>query len=322
MKTTKEKIIEIIKNKGQASPSDLAKELEVSRQVIHRHLSHLMEDGKIRKIGKPPKVFYKIKPKEKRSFVNLKEKTEEVISENFLHVTPSGKILKGVDGFRAWCEERNLPLKKTAKEYIDTIKKYNSYKKEGVIDATDKLKETFEDVFVDEAYYLDFYSIKRFGKTKLGKMLLYAKQSQDKKLIKNLIEEIKPKVVNFLDQKSIDAVGFVPPTVKRKLQLMKELEEGLSFAKPKLSILKVSSSIAVPQKTLSKLEDRIENARETFVLDEDRKFETVLLVDDAMGSGSTINEIAKKIKEQDVAKRVISLCLVGSFSGFEVISEV
>lgn len=322
MKTTKEKIIEIIQKREQVSPSDLAKELEVSRQVIHRHLNHLVEDEKLRKIGKPPKVFYKINVKKKRASVDLEKKTKEVILENFLHITATGRVFKGLDGFRTWCSERNLPLKKTAKEYSDTIKKYKNYKKKGVIDATDKLEETFEDVFVDKAYYLDFYSIERFGKTKLGKMLLYAKQSQDKKLIKQLIEEIKPKVKEFLDQKPIDAVGFVPPTVKRRLQLMKKLEEGLSFTKPKLSILKATSSVAVPQKTLSKLEDRIENARETFVLSEGREFKTVLLIDDAMGSGSTVNEIAKKIKKQKVAEKVMALCLVGSFSGFEVISEV
>lgn len=322
MGSTKEKIIKLAKNKGQVSPSGLVQKLGISRQAIHRHLNDLVEGGKLKKTGKPPKVFYKIKKDEEVFTSDLSEDIKKVISENFLHITPSGKNLVGVEGFNSWCNERDLPVKKTGKEYINTLKKYNEYKKDGIIDATEKLKDTFEEVFVDEAFYLDFYSIERFGKTKLGKMLLYAKQSQNKNLIKELIEEIKPRVKRFVEDKSVDAIGFVSPTVKREVQLIKELEKELSFTNPKLSLLKVTSEVAVPQKTLSKLEDRVENAQETFIVDDERKFKTVLLIDDAMGSGSTVNQIAKKIKKQKVAKKVLAICLVGSFSGFEVISEV
>jgi len=41
-----------------------------------------------------------------------------------------------------------------------------------------------------------------------------------------------------------------------------------------------------------------------------------------LGSGATINETAKKIKNQQVADTIIALAITGSFSGFEVISEV
>ncbi|MDO8575549.1 MAG: hypothetical protein Q7R78_02515 [bacterium] len=78
----------------------------------------------------------------------------------------------------------------------------------------------------------------------------------------------------------------------------------------------------MPQKTLNKLEDRIENAKRTIMVDEEKKFKTVLLIDDALGSGATINETAKKIKNQQLAETIIGLAITGSFSGFEVISEV
>ena len=43
-------------------------------------------------------------------------------------------------------------------------------------------------MYLDELYYLDFY-IERFGKTKLGQLLLYAKQSQSRTIIRELIKK-------------------------------------------------------------------------------------------------------------------------------------
>ena len=48
----------------------------------------------------------------------------------------------------------------------------------------------------------------------------------------------------------------------------------------------------------------------------------MLLIDDALGSGATLNETAQKIKSQRLAETVIGLAITGSFSGFEIISEV
>jgi predicted amidophosphoribosyltransferase len=78
----------------------------------------------------------------------------------------------------------------------------------------------------------------------------------------------------------------------------------------------------VPQKTLTKLEDRVENAKNTIVVDDTHTYDILLLIDDALGSGSTLNETAQKVKKQGLAKTIIGLAITGSFSGFEVISEV
>ena len=88
-------------------------------------------------------------------------------------------------------------------------------------------------------------------------------------------------------------------------------------------IEKAKTFVAVPQKTLSRLEDRIENATKTIIVTERARFKNILLIDDAVGSGATLNETAKKIKEQDICRgKVIGLALTGSFKGFDVISEV
>ena len=319
----RDQIFDFIRGKGQSSADEMTNVFGVSRQIIHRHLSDLVKNGRIYRIGKPPKVFYLIKNDEKVPSVdNVPEDLKKVIDENYSIITPSGERKNGFDGFRYWCEKQKLPVRKTAIEYEHTLKKYISYKKSGLIDGMYKMKHTFDRVYLDKVFYLDFYSIERFRKTKLGQLLLYAKQSQNKDLIRELVIQIKPKIEQLVKKFSIDAVGFIPPTVRREVQLMKELERQINLSVPNISLVKVKTPVAVPQKTLTKLEDRIENAKSTIVVDDTRNYDTLLLIDDALGSGSTLNEIAHKLKKQDVAKTVIGLAITGSFSGFEVISEV
>lgn len=320
---TEDKIIEYIKSRGQVTANDLTEHLGISRQAVHRQISRLQEEGLIYKIGRPPKVFYLIaEDKVKKEDNTVDEKTKKIIDEKFLNITASGERQEGFEGFINWCIKRKDPLEKTAKEYIETLKKYKPYKKDGLINGMHKIKVTFPDTAVDKLFYLDFYSIERFGKTKLGQLLLYAKQSQNRGLIKELVDQIRPQIEELIKKYQIEAVGFIPPTVKREVQLMRELERQLHLTNPKVSLVKVKTPVIVPQKTLNKLEDRIENAKRTIMVDEVKKFKTVLLIDDALGSGATINETAKKIKSQGLAETIIGLAITGSFSGFEVISEV
>ncbi|MFA6554399.1 MAG: winged helix-turn-helix transcriptional regulator [Candidatus Paceibacterota bacterium] len=321
---TSEKIINYIKDKGQASGNELADFLGITTRAVRKQLFNLLEQNLVHKRGTPPKVYYFINDikKDVISEIIFDKKTEKIINENFLLISPSGERKEGIIGFIEWCNKRNENPIKTANDYVQSYKKFSEYRKDGFIDGKYKIKHTFKEVFLDEVFYLDFYSIERFGKTKLGQILLYAKQSQSKELIRELISEIKPRIESFIKKWSVDAIGYIPPTVKRELQLMKEIERQLNLSVPVISLVKVKKEISVPQKTLTKLEDRIENAKSTIILDESRKFKTILLIDDALGSGATLNETARKIKSQNIADTVIGLAITGSFSGFEVISEV
>src|SRR3989344_2556574 len=264
---TSEKIIKYIENKGQATGNELAHYLTITTRAVRKQLGNLLEEGKLYKIGKPPKVFYLITEEKKQTdTIHIDPKIKKLIDENFLVITPSGEKEEGFGGFVYWCNKQKLPVEKTALEYEETFKKYIPYKKDGLIDGMYKIKHTFDRVFVDKVFYLDFYSIERFGKTKLGQMLLYAKQSQSRTLIKELIDHIKPRIISLVKEFNIDAVGFIPPTVKREIQLMKELERQLDFSTPTINLVKV--------------------------------------------------------KDQNLAENIIGLAITGSFSGFEVISEV
>lgn len=321
---TADKIFQFVKDRKQSPAKDIVEHIGISKQAVFRQLSRLLNEGKISKIGRSPKVFYVIKEQEKeKKEYGVPEKTRKIIEDNFLTVTSAGEMKSGWEGFINWCSRRKQDVKKSAVDYISIIKKYNAIRKNGLLDGMKKMKNTFPKVYLDALFYIDFYAIEHFGKTKLGQILLYAKQSQDRIMIKELTEEIKPKIKQLIKQYKIDVVGFIPPTVKREVQLMKELEKNLAFKMHKIKITKVKTQVIVPQKTLNKLEDRIENAKKTFVVEEQPAYKNILLIDDAVGSGATLNEIAEKIKSKKIVKnKIIGLAITGSLKGFDVISEI
>lgn len=188
----------------------------------------------------------------------------------------------------------------------------------------DKLRNTkgFNTIWLDQFFYLDFYAIERFCKTKLGTLLHYAKQGQNRQLMAEIVQLCQEKVKQFLTNQHADAVGFIPPTIRREVQFMKYLQKNLNIALPHIEIKKISGIIPVPQKSLQKIEERIRNAENTFAVTDSRKFNHVVLIDDAAGSGATLNQISRKIKDKKIAQKVTGLALVGSFKGFEVISDV
>jgi predicted amidophosphoribosyltransferase len=70
------------------------------------------------------------------------------------------------------------------------------------------------------------------------------------------------------------------------------------------------------------MEERIRNAENTFTISDSRKFRHIILIDDAVGSGATMNQIAGKLKSKKTAQKVTGLAIVGSLKGFDVITDV
>jgi hypoxanthine-guanine phosphoribosyltransferase len=322
MKTSKN-ILDFITTNKQATGQELAEHLGITDRAVRKQLFSLLKNNSLIKKGHPPVVYYQINDKQTPIIENLPIKIFQIIEKNYLFITPSGKKLNGVNGFFAWCQKQNLSFKKTANEYVDMVKKFSKYKKNGLIDGMSKIKSTYKNVFLDNLYYLDFYSIDRFGKTKLGQLLLYAKQSQQESLITDLIDDIAPDIKKLIEEKNITSVGFIPPTVKRQVQFMTVLQKKLKLKTRIINIKKIKADVAVPQKSLSKLSDRIENASHSIVVSDNSQHGNILLIDDAVGSGSTLNETARQIREKGICDdKIIGLAITGSFKGFDVISEV
>ncbi|HUC78703.1 MAG TPA: hypothetical protein VMQ58_00470 [Candidatus Saccharimonadales bacterium] len=323
---TSDKILEMITKQGSVTAKQLYETLPINQSAVFKQLSNLIDQNKIIKTGKVPKVYYSLSSNidmSSKTDLKIEDKAKKAIENNFMYISFNGQRLDGLRGFVAWCNERGMEFNATANKYIEILNKYNKYKKNNLINGMVKMKSSFSDVALDEIFYLDFYSYEIFGKTKLGQILLYAKQSQDRQMINQIAEIARPTIKQLMDKYGVDGVGFIPPTVKRNLQLMKQLEVSLNLSVKKINIVKLKTPIIIPQKTLSKIEDRTINARQTIEIEDYGKYNNILLIDDAVGSGSTLNEVAKKIRQKNLCRgKIIGLSIVGSFKGFEVISEI
>ena len=332
MKTdTKDRIIEYIANKEQARVDDLVKFLRLSNVAIHRQLKKLVGEGILRKAGRPPLVFYTLVPKPDNSIhakKPLPDDIEEAIEVNFLSITPEGKLLYGVAGFLYWANlyQKNKPLLSLGLEYMKILRKKKEYTTgDGWIDATEKLTGTFGESDVNHLLYQDIYSYPMFGRTKLAKLVMHAKQAENKSMIDQVAHIAKPVIERIIKKFDINAVGFVPPTVPRRLQFMDALEEKLNLPLPKIDLVKViAGDIPIPQKTLAKLEERIINARSSiFLRRTEQSYPNVLLVDDVVGSGASFNETARKLKAVKIGHNfIVAFALVGNMKGYDVIRQM
>ena len=323
---TSEKIVRLLKKHGQLSIHEMSIILKASRQYIHRIIGELEDSKSIQKWGKAPHVYYTLIDVNEDNILSVIDfDKEQFLSTHFLLVDALGNRLEGLKAMEYWCNKQQIQLTKTVDEYIFTRKKYLAYLNEkGMIDGLSKLISTdgIDEIGIDHLFYLDFYAIERFGKTRLGTLMHYAKQGQNKLLMKQIVDEIKQRISNYIALENVDAIVYVPPTIARKVQIMTVLEKLLNIPLPLVKVDKIKTTIIVPQKALSKIFERVANAKNTFVVRQQKCYKHVLIIDDAIGSGATINEIALKLKQKKVAIKITGLAITGSFKGFDVISEL
>jgi DNA-binding Lrp family transcriptional regulator len=334
---TKKDIVKYITSHGVVSVKQLVDAFGISKQAMHRHLKELQDAGELIKRGSPPKVYYSslqdFAIKEPSPVYSVEDSVVAIIEDNFQYILPQGYILTGFEGFVQWCSRREYNVAEFAQKYAQTFFEYRKYYDGfGLINATIKLKNTFmEHASLDGLYYGSFSTWEIFGKTKMYQNLLYSKTNQSKYLIETIVAEARSKVENILRMHNIQAVGYISPTVKRETQLMAELRRRFDIPLPHIRITKINNEIAVPQKTLKTLEERQLNAQSTFVVDatsEASKAERILLIDDFVGSGSSLNEVGYKLRSSK-EQLIIGFALCGSPNGvvnhskkFEVVSEV
>lgn len=320
MKTTRQNIEELLQSQKQMTAKALRETLGVSEVLIHRHLKRLCAEGKIQKIGTPPKVFYfpVIQKKEYKPFVN----PSQIIEENWLEILPNGKFIYGNEGFESWCQERNFDIPEKQKEYETLFAEKEGWKQNGLIDATDKITQSFPQNYLEKVWYIDFYSWEIFGKTLLGKLILYAKQNSDVALMQTIAEKIKSPLLDLIEREDFSSLGVIPHSVPRKKDFLFTTLSFLSLdPKPERIFAKIFADHAVAQKTLKSKKEREQNAQETLFLTKKEFPSKILLIDDACGSGATLNIAAQKIQEASPQTQVFALAFVGSLKGFEVIAE-
>ncbi|MCK5319925.1 hypothetical protein KAJ61_00880 [Candidatus Parcubacteria bacterium] len=317
-----EKVLEIIKSYGPVRSTEIVKILNVSTKTAYKHLSKLLDEQLIKKTGITPKVFYSVNKTIDLDLI-LPDKNDNIIEQNYIYVSPSGEIFRGINGFHIWCQKNNFDFSKEKELFISQFKPIQKLKKNELFSAKKIILSGKKTMYLDNIFFSDFYTIGHFGKTKLGQLVYLGKSSQDKNLIMEIAKLARPAIIRIIEKYKIKNLCFIPPTIDRKIQFMDIFRKWLNFDLPEITAVKIPNS-KIPQKTLRKLEDRIINAQTTIAVNPSQIINSnVLIIDDATGSGATLNETSKKIKNISTKNiKVIGYSVVGSYKGFDIISEV
>jgi len=96
----KDKVLQYLVEKGEASPHEIAESTGFSRQYVQRKLLDLLDNTQVIKIGKPPLVYYQIieKPKELAG-ENVEESDRLFLEGQFIEITEDGRFLEGLEAF-------------------------------------------------------------------------------------------------------------------------------------------------------------------------------------------------------------------------------
>lgn len=327
--TIKEHIIELLEECNELSVKEIVSKTNASKQMIHLALLKLIDENTVQKLGRTPKTSYRLIEQQPTRPVlmipALNEKQNQFLEEQCIIITHAGKLLRGIEALTYFCQEKDLPFERTYVELNSNfyaLEKY--YDKKGKINATEKLLNTkaFDKVWPDNLYYFTFDTILPLGRTPWATLLHYAKQGQSTFLMNIIIEEVKERIHSFIKDQKADAVAFVPPSIGREIQFMKFLKNNLNLSLPLIEIKKINGLIPLPQHSVLRIENKIRNADNTYVVSETRHFKHVIVIDDLVDSGATLNQIAGKIKLKGIAAEVTGLALVGSLEGFDVVSEL
>lgn len=313
--------------------TQLSERSGLSRTILHKYIKVLVAQGKLQKVGKGPHTKYKKVDDSvddniiESSWDSLSYEMKQFLDSHFLKFTPRGTRMVWYEGFVQRCQTRHLDIDIKAVAYRAIAHHLEGLRNEcDLLDATEILHDRLSDMAMDRLYYADQYKWMDFGRWKLAELTFYAKQSQSRAMIRESIGLFVRQIECLVDASGVDAVAFVPWSITREYQLLSMIDAALyDISLPRVKIQKFYEwETKIPQKSLKKRSDRIENARETIYIRDEYvgDYDHVLLIDDFVGSGATLNETAKKLKAEWVEK-VTGFAIVGNLDlTYDVIQEM
>ena len=330
---TNQQIINFLTAHWPSSAKQITDHFGFNATIIHRHLKDLIAQWSISKSWKVPKVLYfETWSQHSPIKTNWDQTTQFVFNDiqwlnnHYYSLDSDWWILQWFDGFMIRCSDRKLDAYdqyqqyRTIIEHIDNKRDIN-----GLINTLPVLIKKWQPVYLDQLYVCDTYTVGHFGKSNLWSLAFHAKQSQNKVLAQAVVHRMQPSLVWIIRDQWIDAICFAPISVKRSIQLMDELRDQLSYTIPIVKLQKLfPNNIVVPQKSLKGDISRNKNAINTiFAQSWQKKYDKILLIDDFISSGATLNISAKKLKDAWIAQQVIGLAIVGNMDlSYEVINEI
>ena len=146
----------------------LVKRLGISEKTVYKHLARLSNANLVIKSGTSGKTFYSRNQLDNYAHIDPLDHTDLLIEQNYIYVSPSGEIVRGLKGFNVWCDRNNINLENQKTLYSTRLKDLGKLKTDGLISAIKRVLSGKGKVNLDEVFFSDFYTFNQFGKTKLG----------------------------------------------------------------------------------------------------------------------------------------------------------
>ena len=90
------------------------------------------------------------------------------------------------------------------------------------------------------------------------------------------------------------------------------LKKRLALNIPIINAQKNSSLLPIQQKNLKRLKDKIIHAKKSIEIEKTEAYKKVLIIDDVLDSGASINEVAKKLIQQKLTTEVYAFTVVAN----------
>jgi len=125
--TSLKQVLDLLEGGQEFSAWNISERLKKSRTITHKYLKALVAQWKVEKIGKAPRVVYRLAKKSTVDSVNvpmlgvvndysIDYGERKIIDEIFFKFSPIWKKQIWLIGMRQWCSERNLDIRKKVKD--------------------------------------------------------------------------------------------------------------------------------------------------------------------------------------------------------------
>lgn len=284
------------------SPIELVAILWKSKVVIHKYLWELLKQWKLSKSGSGPQTVYQLtsewySPSLELTFfkwnglVTIPElwyKDSKVIENNFFMINDKWVERSRVMWFVRYCESLWISAEQNASAYISLVQQRENKKNKSWL-----LECNLPNVhYVRKISTIDPVSYWSRRNSRLSELIKSAKIKQDRTHIVEIIELLETRLASYIYHNRVDAICVIPAKNQRVTQLMTHIKSRL-----RQYPVQIIQSFWTPSWVISVQKPSI------FPLN-------VLLIDDSVHSGDTLNHVAFHISKRGV-QHIDALCLVG-----------
>jgi len=313
-------ILQLLSTHHTLRPAEINRVTNFSRQHIHATLKSLLNSGQIIRKGRSPRTYYSLaKPGSQSSetVLQLTDQQRETLQSDFLIVKKEGHQVTGVKAVCDYAQDRNEDPQLIAEEFIKSREKQRAHldlDDSGAADQIELLEEKDAiDVGVIERFnFADYNVVGAYGHTATAKKLYTAKHSGNALMQLQLFRETERQIHEVIEEYGIDAVAFIPGCTSQGKALMNRWKEALDLPLPHVNLVRAIEENPLSQDRISLQSDRELAAEGTLAVSDHRRFQHVLLLDDEVLSGTTIQHAAHSIKESEVAETVSAYALIFS----------